>query len=119
MQPSLYPFVLTTAVLQSEDTLHSLHLVPGSRTLPSDHRFGTSELCASTNRAGYAKAEFVPQVEPLEDVLLIKKSLLEIEKEAAAESATHTKIKSPTRSELHKKCACIRAGWQRAEDSAS
>jgi len=44
-------------------------------------------------------------VEPLEDVLIIKKSLLEIEKEAAAESATHTKIKSPTRSELHKKYA--------------
>jgi len=38
-------------------------------------------------------------------VLIIKKSLLEIEKEAAAESATHTKIKSPTRSELHKKYA--------------
>ena len=42
-------------------------------------------------------------------MLVIKKSLLEIEKEAAAESATHTKIKSPTRSELHKKCACGRA----------
>ncbi len=40
-------------------------------------------------------------------MLIIKKSLLEIEKEAAAESATHTKIKSPTRSELHKKCACL------------
>ena len=44
-------------------------------------------------------------MEPLEDVLLIKKSLLEIEKEAAAESAKHAKIKSPTRSELHMKCA--------------
>jgi hypothetical protein len=44
-------------------------------------------------------------VEPLEDVLLIKKSLLEIEKEAAVESAKHAKIKSPTRSELHMKYA--------------
>ena len=52
------------------------------------------------------------QVEPLEDVLVIKKSLLEIEKEAAAESAKHAKIKSPTRSELHMKCASPHACFE-------